>query len=311
VPRSTSPIADAATVPAPLEPGAYELSLPFGGRVRTFLLHLPPQARKGSPLPVVVNFHGAGSNAWQQCQYTSMNATANRHGFVVVYPNGTGVHPRQRQLLTFNAGVCCGAAMRHDVDDVGFIEAVLSVLGEKTALDDRRCFATGMSNGGMMAHRMAADSARIAAVASVAGQLAVSRFHPSRPVSVMEFHSVDDRRAVFDGRTPRARFHTGLPPVQAGIDRWVAHNECRQTPTVSDTVLGAPGSLNEGQTVTRVSYGPGRSGAEVVLYRFTGVGHVWPGSLTSLPILLGRATTLLDANEIMWAFFDAHPLSSD
>lgn len=274
-------------------------------------MHLPPQAEEDSPLPVVVNFHGAGSNAWQQCQYTGMNATANRYGFIVLYPNGTGVFAGQRQLLTFNAGVCCGAAMRNKVDDVGLTEAILTVLEEKTAIDAKRIFATGMSNGGMMAHRLASDSTQVAAVASVAGQLAVTRFHPSRPVSVMEFHSVDDRRAVFDGRTPRARFHTGLPPVQTGIDRWVVHNECPQTPTISEAISGTPGSLNEGQTVTRIAYGPGREGAEVVLLRFTGVGHVWPGALTSVPLLLGRATSLLDANEVMWAFFVAHPLSPD
>jgi len=308
--KSRTLVADATAIAAPLQPGDYELSLPFESRIRTFLVHVPPQAGEGSPLPVVVNFHGAGSNAAQQCQYTGMNVTANRHGFIVVYPNGTGILARQRQLLSFNAGVCCGAAMRNKVDDVAFTEAVVSVLGEKIAVDPHRLYATGMSNGGMMAHRMAVDSSKIAAVASVAGQLAVTWFRPSKPVSVMEFHSIDDRRAVFDGRTLRARLHTGLPPVQTGIDRWVVHNECRQTPTTSKAITGTMGSVNEGQTVTTVTYGPGRDGTEVVLYRFTGVGHVWPGSLTSLPLLLGRATTLVDANEIMWAFFSAHPLAS-
>ncbi|HYA67785.1 MAG TPA: hypothetical protein VED63_03540, partial [Acidimicrobiales bacterium] len=135
----------------------------------------------------------------------------------------------------------------------------------------------------------------------------------SRPVSVMEFHSVDDRLAPYGGRRgPRfggARARTRYSSVQTGIDEWVAHNGCPPTPLVGETLRGSPGSLDESQTATRISYGPGRGGAEVVLYRFTGVGHVWPGTAISLPKLIGRATTLIDANETMWRFFTAHPLS--
>ena len=120
-----------------------------------------------------------------------MNATANRYGFIVLYPNGTGVFAGQRQLLTFNAGVCCGAAMRNKVDDVGLTEAILTVLEEKTAIDAKRIFATGMSNGGMMAHRLASDSTQVAAVASVAGQLAVD---PVPPVEAGVGDGVPQRR---------------------------------------------------------------------------------------------------------------------
>jgi len=304
-------VTDATEIPAPIRPGDYELSLPFGGRTRSFLVHVPPQAgADDSLLPMVVNFHGNGSNASQQRQYSGMNVTADRHGFVVVYPDGTGMVPWQRRLLSFNAGGCCGAAMRNNVDDVAFTETVVSVVSEKIGVDPRRLYATGMSNGGMMAHRMAADSSRFAAVASVAGQLAVISFRPSKPVSVMEFHSIDDRWASFEGRSGGSRVRIGYPSVQRGVDQWVAHNECPATPEIADTVFGPPGSSTEGQSVTKITYGPGRDGTEVVLYRFTGVGHVWPGATMSLPWLTGRPTTLVDANEIMWQFFSAHPLTS-
>jgi polyhydroxybutyrate depolymerase len=310
--RPRSRVTDARSIPAPLRPGDYRISLPFDGRTRTFVIHVPPQAADGSPLPVVVNFHGAGSNASQQRSYSGMDVTANRHGFVVVYPNGTGIIPEQRRLLTFNAGGCCPPATRNDVDDVGFTEAILSVLQHKITVDTQRLYATGMSNGGMMAHRMAIESPRIAAVASVAGQLNVTSFRPSRPVSVMEFHSVDDRHARYDGgqgsRFGGTRARKQHPSVQAGIDRWVTHNGCPATPLIGQTLTGALGTFDEGQTVTKITYGPGREGVEVVLYRMTGAGHVWPGSPTSLPLLIGRATALVDANEVMWEFFAAHPL---
>lgn len=276
----------------------WHLSLPFGGRTRTFDVHIPPQTT--TPLPVVLNFHGGGSNAAQQRRYSGLDATADRHGFVAVYPNGTGLRPRQRHLLTFNAGRCCAPATRYQVDDVGFTHALLDLLAERLPIDRSRIYATGMSNGGMMAHRLAAESPCIAAVAPVAGQLNVAAFAPRRAVPVLEFHSVDDTRAGYQG----GRF----PPVEAGLARWAAHNGCPPTPAVGATVTGAPATINEGQTLTVLRYGPGRDGSEVVLYRFTGAGHVWPGSVTTLPRLLGRPTTLADANEVMWRFFTAHPL---
>jgi len=307
-----NPVTSAATISTRLHPGDYQLSLPFDGRLRTFLVHMPPQVLDDVPLPVVVNFHGSASRALQQRLFSGMDVTADRHGFIVIYPNGTGLFPGQRRFLAFNAGGCCPPATWNNADDVGFTEAILSVLQEKTLVDVRRIYATGMSNGGMMAHRMAVESPRIAAVASVAGQLAVT-CRPSRPVSVMEFHSVDDPTALYEGRKARQlggiRVRTHYPPVQAGIDQWVAHNDCPPTPVIGETLASNPGSLDEGQTVTKITYGPGQNGTEVVLYRFTGSGHVWPGSPMSLPMLMGRATSLIDANEAMWQFFTAHPLS--
>jgi len=289
----------------------WQLSLPFGGRTRSFLVHVPPQAAT-APVSVVVNFHGGASNAVQQRRYSGMNATADRHGFVVVYPDGTGVRPGQRRFLTFNAGRCCPPAMLNNVDDVGFTHAIIDLLARRLPVDGRRIYATGMSNGGMMAHRLAADSTLVAAVAPVAGQLNVATFAPRRPVPVLEFHSVDDARARYGGgESPparRGRF-PAFPPVEEGLARWAAHNGCPPVPVVSPMITGTTGTMNDGQTLTVLSYGPGRGGAEVVLYKFTGVGHVWPGSTHSLPVLLGRPTTLADANEVMWKFFAAHPLA--
>ena len=288
--------------------GDNPVALRHGDRVRRFLVHVPPGG--AGPLPVVLNFHGGGSNAAQQRSYSGMDATADRHGFVVAYPEGTGIRLGQRHLLTFNAGRCCPPASRNNVDDVGFAEAIVGWLRRHLEIDGRRIYATGMSNGGMMAHRLAAESGVFAAVASVAGQLNVASFAPVRPVSVLEFHSVDDARARYGGgagsRFPGTRPRNVFPPVQAGIDQWAAHNGCPPEPAVGPVRTGEPGTVDEGQTVTVLRYGPGRAGTEVVLYRFTGAGHVWPGSGVALPRILGRPTTLLDANEVMWRFFAAH-----
>ena len=301
-----------------LPPGDQQLTIEFDGGTREYLVHVPAGAEQGRRLPVVFNFHGGGSDASAQKAYSQMDATADRHRFVVVYPQGTPPAPGVLSLRTWNAGKCCGPARREQVDDVGFTLAVLDDLTTRIPVDRRRVYATGISNGGMMAYRLAADaSKRVAAVASVAGQVEVAKFAPSRPVAVMEFHSVDDPRALYDGGLgppfPGTAIQNQFDPVQEGIDRWVAHDGCRRKPTLGATEHGEAGSADEGETATRITYEPCKQGAEVVLWKLTGSGHVWPGTpidISGSPrgAVLGEPTNLVDANEVMWQFFSKHPL---
>jgi len=183
-----------------LAPGDYRFELEAGGRDRSYLVHVPPPAASGA-LPVVLSLHGGGGNARQHRRSTGMDAAADRDGYIAVYPNGSG---RLGDLfLTWNAGICCGYAQAQDVDDVGFISALLDDLGRRAAIDPRRIYAAGHSNGGMMAHRLGDElSGRIAAIASVAGAR-VPTSRGGRAVPVLQIHSEDD---------PRALYHGGLGP---------------------------------------------------------------------------------------------------
>jgi polyhydroxybutyrate depolymerase len=301
-----------------LPPGDQQFTIDFGGGAREYLVHVPTGTEPGKRLPVVFNFHGGGSDAPAQKAYSQMDATADRHGFVVVYPQGVPPAPGQQSLRTWNAGKCCGPAKRTNADDVGFTFAVLDDLAKRTPVDKRRVYATGISNGGMMAYRLATDaSKRVAAVASVAGQVEVTKFAPSRPVPVMEFHSVDDPRALYNGGLgspfPGTNIQNQFDSVQEGIDRWVAYDDCRRTPKTAPAVAGQPGGGDEGETATRITYAPCKRDAEVVLWKLTGSGHVWPGtpidvSGTPRGAVLGESTKIVDANELMWEFFAKHPL---
>jgi polyhydroxybutyrate depolymerase len=292
---------------ATLAPGDHEFALVHGQLHRSYIVHVPPQASGGKPLPAVLNFHGGGAHALEQKRYSRMDATADREGFIAVYPNGSG--GIGGRLLTWNAGACCGLAVAGRVDDVGFAIALLDDLAGRLALDRERIYATGLSNGSMMAYRLAAEAAhRIAAVAGVAGAMTLPGFEPALPVPVMHIHSVNDERALYDGGlgpafpfTNTRVFHA---PVDAMLEKWVARNGCPAKAQAAETVRGRPGHADAAHTATRHGYLPCRDGTEVVLWKLTGAGHVWPGGVQDyLPWLLGPGTTVIDANSEMWRFF--------
>ena len=118
-------------------------------------MHLPPQAGDGQPLPLVINFHGGGGEPLGHERYSGMDDLADEEGFIAVYPAGTSRFGDR--LLTWNAGGCCGYAQEESVDDVGFVRALIDDLSTVTLIDRSRIYATGLSNGAMMAYRLAAE----------------------------------------------------------------------------------------------------------------------------------------------------------
>lgn len=292
---------------AALAPGDYEFGLTHQGLRRSYLVHVPPQAARGRALPVVLAFHGGGSSAEVMRSYTRMDRAADRDGYIAVYPNGSsGIGNR---FLTWNAGTCCGPAAALQVDDVGFVLAVLDELPRRTAVDSARIYATGLSNGAMMAYRLAAEaSPRIAAVAGVAGAMSLARFAPTRPMPVMHIHSTHDHIARYDGGLgpPSTVADTRVfhAPVEAMLKRWIDHNECPARPALVEPAAGRAGTPDESHSAIRRVYRPCRDGVEVVLWQLSGAGHVWPGGVREyLPQLLGTGTAVIDANAEMWRFF--------
>jgi len=299
-------------------PGDFDLSLQVGSKTRTFLVHLPPGFAERGPLPVLLAFHGGGGSAQGFQKYAGLDAVADREGFVVVYPDGTG--RLGRRLLSWNAGGCCGRAREQHVDDVGFATRVLADLARDLPLDRTRVYATGHSNGGMMAYRLAAEAAeRIAAIAPVAGAMQLASFAPSRPVPVLHVHSVDDPRALYGGGLgppfPFTRVRVEHRAVEADLARWAALAGCAVEPSVVEQRRAPEGRPDAGHTATLLDYGPCTTGAGVRLWKLTGAGHGWPGAPPVLPErVMGPETHVIDAAEEVWRFvrgfsrLDAPPL---
>ena len=172
----------------------------FGGRERWWLVHEPAAASSG-PRPLVLVLHGGGGAPDGAERMSDMSELADREGFIVLYPAGTGLF--RRRLLTWNSGNCCGLAMKDDVDDVGFLAALIGKYVDDGRADPRRRFGRHLlqqGGGAMMSHRFACERADlVAAIAPVAGAVGVPRCEPSRPVSVLMIHGRADQYVPYGG----------------------------------------------------------------------------------------------------------------
>ncbi|MBI2213218.1 MAG: polyhydroxybutyrate depolymerase [Acidobacteria bacterium] len=293
--------ATAPGVSLPLSPGEHTIRLQYEGRERSYVVHVPPAARDRAALPVVLSFHGGGGSAAHQQRATRMHELGAKEGFIVVYPNGGG--RLESKLLTWNAGSCCGYSAAELVDDVGFVAALLDDLGSRTRVDRSRVYATGFSNGAMMAHRLAAERPDlVAAIAPVGGAMVLERREPRKPVPLMHVHSVDDPRALYAGGLgppfPGTNNRVEHPPVEASLARWTKANGCVPTGHTVETRSW------EEHTAEKISFNPCASGAELVHWRLHGPGHVWPGGEpTRRERLTGPSTRVIDANREIWEFF--------
>lgn len=283
--------------------GDHEIHLVHAGLERKALVHVPASYSASRPMPLVLSFHGGGGDMQHQAddsRYGQITAS-EQHGFIAVFPNGVGPL-RSGKLATWNAGRCCARARDQNVDDVGFVRALVARLGSDLNIDARRIFATGMSNGGMLAYRLACEAADLVrAVAAVAGTDNTVRCSPQRAIAVLHIHARNDDHVLFDGgagqglgaRDP-SRI-TDFTSVPATISRWVERNACAGT---AQRVLERPGAYCE-------RHASCRGGVEVELCVTESGGHSWPGAQKTRGEPSSKA---LSANDVMWDFFMRQPL---
>jgi polyhydroxybutyrate depolymerase len=282
-------------------------SIPWGGLTRTYRLHLPP-ARPAGLAPLVLVLHGGGGAGRSMAWLTrgAFNDLADREGFLAVYPDGFERHWNDgRSRVRYRSH-------REKIDDVGFLAALIDYLVKERRVDPRKVYVTGMSNGALMAQRLACQlTGKIAAIASVAGTMPADlapRCVPSRPISVMLISGTADPLMPYGGGevgTRRIKLGKVLSVAET-VKFWVGHNRCAPTPSVTRLPhRGAP----DGTRVRREVYGGGRDGAEVILYTVEGGGHTWPRGRHYLPEwLIGKTSKDLNAAEVIWHFFEKHSM---
>jgi polyhydroxybutyrate depolymerase len=273
----TGPAPSACDAASLFEPGTHtDITVDVDGTARRYDLFVPSGYDATVDTPLVLNFHGLFGSPSQQADFSQFDGAAEAHGMLVAYPEGIG--------QSFNGGVCCGEASSSGIDDVAFARAIVADVSAKMCVDPSRVYATGMSNGGHMAHRLACEAADVfAAAASVTGVLSLAGpCTPSRPISMVQFHGTADNIV-------------GFAPVPAMMADWAARNGCS---AVSETTFE--------QGDMHCETWPGcDAGVEVSSCTIDGGGHCWPGNGDCL---FGHSSTELHASEAIATLFDAQTL---
>ncbi|MEP0814825.1 MAG: polyhydroxybutyrate depolymerase [bacterium] len=273
---------------------------------RRCLVHLPAGFSDSKPAPLVLVLHGGRATAHNAVRVTGMNAVADRHRFIAAYPEGTG---DQLHRYSWNAGRCCGRPHREGTDDTGFIGELVNRLAAEFEIDRARVYACGMSNGGMMAHRLGIELSDVfAGIACVAGSIEFFDAEPLYPVSVAIFHGTADALVPYDGGPgPAAPREIDHLPVSQAVRYWVKRNGCNPAPLAEEygPLVDSPGGAPV-REVLKETYVGGKSGTEVVLWTVRGGLHAWPGGRRGSRDS-DEPTQSLDASEEILRFFDSHP----
>ena len=283
----------------PASAGSMALSVNVGGQTRLVIVHVPTGYGDQSHAALVLNMHGSGATAADQEAFSGMDSTADADGFLVAYPqglipDGTGFDWNVPGVpLVGGRAVPSGAA-----DDVSFLTQLVSALEARYCIDTAEVYATGFSGGARMASQLGCDaSALFAAVAPVSGLRRPSPCPTTRSVPVIAFHGTSDPVDPYAGN---GEAYWTYSVLQAAQD-WGEQDQCAATPTTTD-----------GQRYTLTAYSGCAGGAGVELYSVTGEGHEWPGGppvAAALSAVLGPQSNAVDADDLMWSFFAAHPLA--
>jgi polyhydroxybutyrate depolymerase len=279
-------------------PGSTTLTLKVNGFTRTVIVHVSKSSTGTTPLALVLNMHGSGSTALEQEGFTKMNATANEDDFIVAYPQGLIPEGTGFDWNVPNEPLIGGAAVpKKSPNDVKFLTSLVGIMESKYCINPKAVYATGFSGGARMASQLACDASSIfAAVAPVSGLRHPKPCPATRSVPVISFYGSADPVDPFAGNGQKYWTYS----VTTAAKDWSSQDHCT--------------SVAHSQPVTGVkltTYAGCSGSAQVELYEIIGEGHEWPGGPTlpsSLTNILGPQSSLVNANVLMWAFFQAHPL---
>ncbi|HYV91115.1 MAG TPA: Ig-like domain-containing protein [Chitinophagales bacterium] len=256
-------------------------SILVGGKTRTYFLHIPTGYDAAQSTPLVLVFHGINCTGSQMANITEFSPLADQENFIVVYPDGLNKK---------------WATPKQNIDDVGFISALIDLLSTDYNIDQNRIFATGASNGGMLTYRLGMElTDRITAIAVVAGYMPSYSYNstpvPTRPIGVMIFHGTTDPLIPYS-------------EAEDAVNYWVDFDECSTLPLT----MHLPNTdLLDGTTVDELTYTNGTNDTEVDLYKIYNGGHTWPG--TDSHGTLGKVCEDINATEIIWDFFKNHSVN--
>jgi polyhydroxybutyrate depolymerase len=283
---------------------------------RTYLVYAP----RGLPttlVPVVIMLHAEASSSEEALLSTTeskWNAIADRDKIIVVYPQALSASASNSRTLWNDCRNDKFAAST--ADDVTFISEMIAALAARYTIDQKRVYASGHSNGGMMALRLAAElPAKVAAVHSNAGLAAANSqctAATGKQVGVMISAGTADLLMPFEGGSVKERASAGAAvngtvlSAVATVEAWRIINQTSAAPVTTDITNS---NITDESTITSFSYTAPFNGSGVLLLKVVGGGHGWPSATqfsAADQIELGKKNQDIDMSEEAWKFLKIH-----
>ena len=282
-----------------------EETLLHDGLRRQYILQVPPGL--ASPVPLFVALHGGGGSGGSAAKHYGFDALADREGLIAVYPDALD---RQWNDARTGSG---SRAETENIDDVGFIAALIDKIVREYPVAGDRIYVTGFSNGGMMAQRLACELPdRFAAVAAIVSSMPIglgARCRPGRPVPIMFMNGTADPVVPFNGGAVRVRRNAmgKVWSTARTVEFWRRNNACPDAP---ETAALPDRDPNDGTRIVIRRHAPCRKAADVVLYEVVGGGHTMPGTKRRRPRrVVGAVSGELDGAATVWQFLSRHRLA--
>ncbi len=256
---------------------------------RSYILDLPKVPAENMPLLIVL--HGGFGRGKQAAASYQLSPIAHQNNYAVVYPDGIDRKGRLLNIRTWNAGGCCGYAAKSAINDVKFISLLIDKLVKEEHINPNRVFVTGMSNGAMMAYRLACEiPEKIRAIAPVAGVILPIKSCGSA-VPIIHFHSKQDQNVPIEGGKGKGPSGFEFPSLEEVISTWEAINQCEERENIQ----------NNGYSLYQWNKGT----VPMKYYITDDGGHSWPGAEEKSWRRADNPSQILDANKLMFEFFNA------
>ena len=264
--------------------GNYEM-LSHNNFEREYFVYSPKNYDETIKVPLMLHFHGGAGDIASAIGYSDMGSISDANGFILVYPQAL---PEPGSNKSGGVWTYKDSSVARDVDNIGFVERIISTLISNYNVDEDRVYASGFSNGGEFVFELACRmSDKIAAVGVVARSMEIGVFttcKPTYPVGVLSIHGTKDD---YNGITFGGKIY--YPSINDVNQFWVSHNDLNTIPKV----IQLPDLAEyDGSTVEHYIWNNDDYIA-VEHYKIINGGHDWPGSWGNMDI---------DASSIIWNF---------
>lgn len=262
------------------------------GYERSYTIVLPSNYNQLQKYPAIIALHGGGGSG-QQCEKSyALTNWANKNGYIMVYPDGV----KKKGLIklrTWNAGTCCGNASENNVNDVEFISLILDDLVKNYFSDSEKIFVVGMSNGGMMAYKLACEIPnKIRGIAVVSGTMVTNKIYNNLiPVPILHIHSINDKRVPVKGGKGVSDYY--FPSVDSVLSIWKKINKCDEN---NKQIL-------KGIDFTNYKWYNDKGDLMIDYYLTEDGGHSWPQGKKG-SIFSDKPAISINANDLIFYFFN-------